>query len=61
MDTKFEAIRKRRLAKPQLGSSRLVPWLELVSTTYVVFGADAPEETIAKWVELLLAAEPEIF
>jgi hypothetical protein len=55
-------IRKRLAKLPDSGQLDLFPWCrELVSTitARVVFGADAPEETIAKWVELLLAAEPE--
>jgi hypothetical protein len=54
---------KERLAKlPDSGQVDLFPWCrELVSTitARVIFGADAPEETIEKWVELLLIAEPE--
>jgi hypothetical protein len=47
---------------PTSGQVDLFPWCrELVSTitARVVFEADAPEETVTKWVELLLAAEPE--
>jgi hypothetical protein len=55
-------IRKRLAKLPDSGQVDLFPWCrELVSTitARVVFGEDVPEETIAKWVELLLAAEPE--
>jgi hypothetical protein len=54
---------RERLAKfPDEGQVDLFPWCrELVSTitARVIFGADASEDTIAKWVELSLAAEPE--
>jgi hypothetical protein len=55
-------IRKRLAKLPDSGQIDLFPWcMELIATitARVVFGADAPEETVAKWVELLLAAEPE--
>jgi hypothetical protein len=55
-------IRKRLAKLPDSGQVDLFPWCrELVSTitARAVFGADAPEETVTKWVELLLAAEPE--
>jgi hypothetical protein len=55
-------IRKRLVRLPDSGEVDLFPWCrDIVSTitARVVFGADASEETIEKWVELILAAEPE--
>jgi hypothetical protein len=57
-----DLIRKRLAKLPDSGQVDLFPWCrEMVAaiTARVIFGADAPEETVAKWVELLLVAEPE--
>jgi hypothetical protein len=55
-------IRKRIATLPMSGEVDLFPWCrEIVANimSRMIFGADAPEETVAKWVELSLAAEPE--
>jgi hypothetical protein len=55
-------IRKRLAKLPNSGQVDLFPWCrDLVSTTTgrIVFGADASEETIVKWSELVFAAELE--
>jgi hypothetical protein len=55
-------IRKRLAKLPDSGHVDLFSWCrELVSTitARVVFGEDAPEETVAKWVQLSLAADPD--
>jgi hypothetical protein len=57
-----DLIRERLAKLPDSGQVDLFPWCrELVSTitARLVFGADVPEEVLSKWVELLLAAEPE--
>jgi hypothetical protein len=55
-------IRKRLAKLPDSGQVDLFSWCrELVANTTatIIFGADAPEEIVDKWVELFLLAEPE--
>jgi hypothetical protein len=55
-------VRKRLAKLPNSGEVDLFSWCrDLVANTTatIIFGEDAPEEIVEKWVELFLLAEPE--